>query len=93
MELAGPLRGPHDITLELPLDFAGEVCVKTCNAGITVSGLSAGGKGRFVTSNARITVENCVFGSLAAKNLERAHHAVRRDSGDCEALQQAAYHS
>ena len=59
------LRGPHDITLELPLDFAGEVCVKTCNAGITVSGLSAGGKGRFVTSNARITVENCVFGSLA----------------------------
>ena len=23
------LRGPHDITLELPLDFAGEVCVKT----------------------------------------------------------------
>lgn len=79
------LRGPHDITLELPLDFAGEVCVKTCNAGITVSGLSAGGKGRFVTSNARITVENCVFGSLAAKTSNGPITLSGVTGGDCEA--------
>ena len=79
------LRGPHDITLELPLDFAGEVCVKTCNAGITVSSLSAGGKGRFVTSNARITVENCVFGSLAAKTSNGPITLSGVTGGDCEA--------
>ena len=73
------------MTLELPLDFAGEVCVKTCNAGITVSGLSAGGKGRFVTSNARITVENCVFGSLAAKTSNGPITLSGVTGGDCEA--------
>ena len=59
--------------------------VKTCNAGITVSGLSAGGKGRFVTSNARITVENCVFGSLAAKTSNGPITLSGVTGGDCEA--------
>ena len=51
-------QGPWILTLEVPVDFAGNLRVKSSNAAISVNGLKHLTNSQFITSNARIRVEN-----------------------------------
>lgn len=51
-------RGPWILTLEVPIDFTGNLRVKSSNASISVNGLNHLTNSQFITSNARIRVDN-----------------------------------
>lgn len=51
-------HGPWILTLEVPVDFAGNLRVKSSNAAISVNGLKHLANSQFITSNARIRVDN-----------------------------------
>lgn len=51
-------RGPWILTLEVPVDFAGNLRVKSSNASISVNGLKHLTNSQFITSNARIRVDD-----------------------------------
>lgn len=61
------LRGPHEILLELPRNFAGELFVKTSNAAVRAYGLAQLGVGSFTSQNGKLTLENIACQKLSAR--------------------------
>lgn len=70
---------PHRIIVDVPVNFAGELHVSTCNAGLIAADLSGLSTAQFVTSNAHLTVSNIICGNLSARtsngplNLQNVH--------------------
>lgn len=61
------LRGPHEILLELPRNFAGELYVKTSNAALCATGLAQLASGSFTSQNGKLTLEHITCGSFTAR--------------------------
>lgn len=58
------LRGAWTLTLEVPANFGGELCIKTTNASISASNLTNLSRSQFVSSNSGIRLENLKSTSL-----------------------------
>ncbi|MDO5601317.1 MAG: DUF1700 domain-containing protein [Oscillospiraceae bacterium] len=62
------LRGPHEIVVELPHDFAGELFIKTSNAAVRAEGLSKLAEGSFTSQNGKVLLENITCRKLFARS-------------------------
>lgn len=62
------LRGPHEITVEVPASYTGKLRLKTSNASVGASGLLHAGECQFSTSNARVNVQHWGCTALTAKS-------------------------
>lgn len=74
-------QGPWILTLEVPVDFAGNLRVKSSNASISVNGLKHLANAQFITSNSKIRVDNFHCNSVLIQSTN-ASLSLNNLSGD-----------